>query len=623
MRVSEVAEKLLPSALGAMLHRAFSETDQSLWFINRLDVVADVNVAWEPHQLGHCLAVRTAQSLCAELAAAANGGNVIRFSSPAEYLAAFLTALAQGRAWNNWYYDSFDGLRMLPTSAALRTAVCRDVSTGLVALHLLQPAALKGILLQLTDADAERIFQTFANELDASEDDSDFDHLETLLANLQKILLEEWSDEKASLLLYIEVSRERGLEGRYALAQAMRAIVVLSRCLNRSSGSQRDRLLNTLRLANGDIASLYQTVGPAAAERMTPLLSLRNSSLLKILDVVSDRPKSFYQEEASLALRDTRFGGVFFLLPLIDQLPLSEATEGWPDADGAGAEAMIRWLILLKCFGKNRSFAAARDPLIQELASLPPDSLSRERVHEWQRRITPNSLGLFLSRLARWRLENGTATGALWVLGHAVSKNGHLAILLDAQKGCWLFLVRANATRRKRLASLLATTFANSPTPVEALLCDPLWREVVSKVNPQFKILDLNDREAVDNSELTKPAEIILRAVPRLGEELDYFTFPPEFGLSASVDRVISVAAQGLMRDFAWRLPGFAWSGTDYLYQNFLDSKATVEDEPERRVVTLGRSPLHLLLNMTGINRRHYELSWSRGQRIELYPEHV
>jgi hypothetical protein len=46
------------------------------------------------------------------------------------------------------------------------------------------------------------------------------------------------------------------------------------------------------------------------------------------------------------------------------------------------------------------------------------------------------------------------------------------------------------------------------------------------------------------------------------------------------------------------------------LSRNFFDFAATLEEEPARRIVRLGHAPLHLVLDMTGMNRQSYRLSW-------------
>jgi len=65
----------------------------------------------------------------------------------------------------------------------------------------------------------------------------------------------------------------------------------------------------------------------------------------------------------------------------------------------------------------------------------------------------------------------------------------------------------------------------------------------------------------------------------------------------------------------AWRLPGFAGSGLAYLYRNFLDFAGSVEEEPERHVVRLGRPPLNIVLGLTGMVRGAYRLDYLNDER--------
>lgn len=95
----------------------------------------------------------------------------------------------------------------------------------------------------------------------------------------------------------------------------------------------------------------------------------------------------------------------------------------------------------------------------------------------------------------------------------------------------------------------------------------------------------------------------------------------PRMLASRRRDAWIEEPALLVMRSLAWRLPGFSLSGLAHLYANVLDFRASVEEHPDRRVVRLGAPPLQLLLNITGICRWHYTLSWLGGKRWELYPE--
>jgi hypothetical protein len=115
-------------------------------------------------------------------------------------------------------------------------------------------------------------------------------------------------------------------------------------------------------------------------------------------------------------------------------------------------------------------------------------------------------------------------------------------------------------------------------------------------------------------------AEILAR-LDKLPDDLAHLALPKSWRLAPEFDFMLSVAAQSLMRSFAWRLPGFAHSNLPYLYGNFLDFSASLEDEPNRRVVRMGRPPLHLILNMTGIVRGTYRLNWLDERPFALFPE--
>jgi hypothetical protein len=75
------------------------------------------------------------------------------------------------------------------------------------------------------------------------------------------------------------------------------------------------------------------------------------------------------------------------------------------------------------------------------------------------------------------------------------------------------------------------------------------------------------------------------------------------------------------MRAFAWRLPGFASSNLRYLWGNFLDFSASLDEETDRRVVRVGRPPLRLVLGLTGSTRQSYRLSWLDERPLTLFEE--
>jgi hypothetical protein len=507
---------------------------------------------------------------------------------------------------------------MLPTSAALRTALCDDAATGLEALHQMPLLALKQIISEMTNSDAECVLQTLAEISTAG---SEEDCYQITLPSVEKLTcatLGHLSKARATLLLYVDATRDAGSQIGDQVAAAAQTIVGLIQCVEEMPASERRRLC--VALNKHDTALLCQSVGSGHAEQLAPLLRLSDTVLSQMLDMVvpQDRLKA-NENIASPEVRTAAFGGVFFLLPLIGELPIAEAARSLPDADSLNPEAIIRWVLLVKCFGRTCARAIARDPLIQELAGLPPSFLSRELLLRWQRKITVKQIEELLGNVIRWRWNNQTVGGRICVLAQIYTNGQRLVVMLDASRGCWVFLVCLSGSEDR----LLARALQRLPFSPELVLCQKAYGPIVREVLPETITVDLHDLTALEQIDHAGEARSVLTGLPRLHEQISYFSLPKEFRVSSRLDRALSVIAQGLLRDFAWRLPGFAWSQPAYLSENFLDCRATVEEEAERRVIRLGRPPLDLLLNMTGLNRRQYELSWLEGQRFELYPEHM
>jgi hypothetical protein len=81
----------------------------------------------------------------------------------------------------------------------------------------------------------------------------------------------------------------------------------------------------------------------------------------------------------------------------------------------------------------------------------------------------------------------------------------------------------------------------------------------------------------------------------------------------------IGLAAQHALRGFARRLPGFSESSPAYLYDNFLDFEASLEEAETRRICRIGRPPLGALLVMTGAARGQIPVPWLGGAPLDLY----
>src|SRR5438105_7796504 len=161
-RLDETIERRLAPSLSSAFSSWLSESDSSIWLIRRLQIDVALNAVLERDQIAEAFTAQIGKSLGEALQEGADDGNVLRFPNRAAYLAAFLTDLANGTAWSKWYYESFAGLKALPTSSALRTAVCDDASSGREALQALSPIELGQVIRCLTSADARRILDSLA-----------------------------------------------------------------------------------------------------------------------------------------------------------------------------------------------------------------------------------------------------------------------------------------------------------------------------------------------------------------------------------------------------------------------------------------------------------------------------
>jgi hypothetical protein len=91
-------------------------------------------------------------------------------------------------------------------------------------------------------------------------------------------------------------------------------------------------------------------------------------------------------------------------------------------------------------------------------------------------------------------------------------------------------------------------------------------------------------------------------------------------GIGAPWSATLARAARLVLRHFAHRLPGFAESGAEHLWRNFLSFDATIEHEDARIVVRCGRPPLHLVLTLTGMTRGLLAGHDADGRSIFLFP---
>lgn len=158
-RLRDLAAGRLPDALARVVLQGPGTGDQDgeIVFVERLEVHCGANTAWDDAEIAAHIARRLALALQSRLA----DPGLLRFRDRAEFVAAALVALAEGRAGQAWWLREFDGLLALSTSAALRTLVINEAADGITALARLTDGARAAVLGALGEGDAMRLLSWF------------------------------------------------------------------------------------------------------------------------------------------------------------------------------------------------------------------------------------------------------------------------------------------------------------------------------------------------------------------------------------------------------------------------------------------------------------------------------
>lgn len=619
-RLDEAVLKSLPQALSNVVSQLFSITESSIWLIHRLVLEIDVNAALDREQVARRWARQITRAFSRVLRDGEDGQNVVRFESRDAYLARFLVDLADGCAWGKWYYATFDGLRVLPVSAAIRTAICDDPGTGLSALQKLPVNGLKSVLRVLAGEDARRILDSVGQGPLAGDEMRCF---HTLWECWGMPELEPWrgaGEWRNALQLYVGACRTSKEVSGSTLRAAALALTRLARRLISDSMSQRERLLSAL--CSGDLASLYITAGSNDAEILAPLTRCPPHWIQEISGILLSRRSGNVTHEPAKAAtyRHTPFGGVFLLSPFLDALPVEEATNDWPEPENSTASALVRFLLLAKCCGHANADRFFCDGVVRDLMGIRPP-LSVTDVARWQTRISWTALERFLQRIGTWQRECGAVGGHTLALSRISLRGRPVAVIVDCQRGVLLFAASYHSGGPDRAVERVREWLYSSDLAPTVLFGEDIFARALRAAFPGVTIEEVSG-SAVDRMiDEDKAVGEILARLNRMAEDFSHLALPRSFRVSRSVDLALDVAAQGLLRAFAWCLPGFARSGLPYLYDNFLDFSASIEDEPGRRIVRLGRPPLNIVLSMTGMNRKRYGLSWLDERPFALFQE--
>ncbi len=185
----------------------------------------------------------------------------------------------------------------------------------------------------------------------------------------------------------------------------------------------------------------------------------------------------------------------------------------------------------------------------------------------------------------------------------------------------------ASEARRAAVLRLLVAAKCWAGDRAAAVFDDSLIRDLLG-VTPAFVRSDLAAwaTEADVQAWARRAADSRIGRASEAGdgsrsEELSRDLDAIDAQLPSAVADEIDRAARAVLSAFSRHLTGFADSSPEFLLANFLDFRASLEEESGRRVVRLGRPPLYLVLNRTSLARATYVVPWLDERPFCLFPE--
>ncbi len=603
-----IASKKLAGDLGLAVLRYLPTSAQDIWLIRSLTLDIDLNLDCGEEQLAWSWAEQVARSVGEILESGADKHEVLHFPDHAAYLARFMLDLVDGSAWNKWYYRRFDGLRMLPSSAALRTTICAEAESGERALLQMNADGRRRLIESLTDSDARQILDAIAARDSVSAGTPVFEQISPSFA-------EECAfcalDNRAALHLYLRACSGNSAASGRQLKALVLAVVCLFRNLRDQTSSRSDSLVHAL--ADGDVASLYRLAGVADGEVLMPLLGAPSSWLQAVGRPMPMPPRT--HESLGETLRHTALGGIFLLLPLLDEMPIADATSGWPEMPNCPPAQLVRFLLLMKCCGAVGASQLFQDPLARDLLGISPE-LDAASVVQWQTSLSLKKLFTFQVTLAKWHMENWIEQERNLSVLAARREQRPSLLCFDSSRQMLLLALPHSRSSQELLADSLSKWLPD-PTQVTASdrdLAAPDESSNESLGGPSAKELSPTGRYG---SQTALPGNQLHQML----DDLSFLALPLGLRGPQRSELAFSAVAHGLLRNLSRRLPGFSHCSLTYLHRNFLELHASLKEEPAQRIVRLGRPPLHVVLSISGMDRQRYQLKWTDARPFALFPE--
>lgn len=409
----------LPDELCAGLAAWVTAHPEPVVLLNRIIFECELDLSRE----GPLLVTRWAHRMARALIRAVelDGDGMLRFPSQAAFRAQFIADVAAGHAWHLWYYRSFEGVRALPVSSAIRTLLLEDAALGRATLAELAPQAWPRVAQAITRADALRILDGLSEESPAG----GLSAVAVLLAAVERGLPAETTWFADALRLYAEALRAGSRPTRAAASLARLA----ARLWRLAAAGGASRLAAAVRAgATADLVAADPERDPdtwsalAAHPEWRPVLV----ALVHRAAAARPFPGASTRQQAS-----TSFAGLALLLPEIDALLTQDVCRALPRSPAAQPRALAAWLSLAQCAGRHLASNVLGESFWRDFFGIPPGT-GVDGILRW---LDPVHAAPALAALAR-------AAGALSrgrpMLTAFPAAGVRRRVLVDTSTGSWL-----------------------------------------------------------------------------------------------------------------------------------------------------------------------------------------
>jgi len=665
-RMDALAREQLAGACRRVFEQALDPRDPSLWFIRRLSVGLTLDAgALDSGQVARAWGAQLCKSVLETFSRGADNESVVYFPDRAAYLAQFVADLAEGRAWDKWYYE--DSLRSLPVGQAIAQALGREPEHLPATLRrLLANSQLEHVLDALGESGARMVYETSFESYPSSSLTEREAANAVLAAWPAAFALSPGSNPASSqaalrllaATLNLAPALETGRDLRRTIDHLRAFAGLLSHvpdpeklALNLAAGDlkgatekaqaagadpARDSLLFVERLAQNDLAwmrQLLETLGPGATAAVRPS------------GPTNPGHRSFV----------TSFGGIFLLLPSLLELGIEEviAEAPYPGLPEPERRRALRLILLLKLLGADRAREAANDAALllaagldkpvlpQALASfgeLATEAMNQECLRGWAGLMFRKAYasGRYLSLEST--VTDGTGQSLLlrdlesdvwlWALDcqGPVEKTRtllrgaleDLAAVLEVSQGCMVIGPEASvfldaegtSAIRRPIAWLKPGQKAGlKPIPLDSGGTHrTVWVEGSSTLLPE----DLSRLSKILPTR--RPQERDLQYLTLAGSQGARSAMLPNLGF----DLAWSLSARAVLRSFARKLMGFDQSSLMYLRENFFSGTSSIHVQDSTISVELPACPLAVILNMAGVHGLTYSVPWLDSAQVTL-----